>query len=185
MTNPQVRPVLLMDVDGVLAPFGSPLRPAGFDPVRFGAEELDLNPDHGRWLRTLETVYDPWWCTARFDDVCDTVAHALNAGTRWPVVDFAGTAWREPSGRHAVVRPVDVRSWKLPTVARLASTVWDARRIVWVDDDLLGADVVEWAKRRTARVAPTVLVRVEPSRGLTDEHLRTLLGDTLLKVVMP
>ncbi|MFG2087058.1 hypothetical protein [Spirillospora sp. NPDC048824] len=49
------RPLLLLDVDGVLNPFGSSRCPSGFaEHALFpGEEPVRINPGHGTWITEL------------------------------------------------------------------------------------------------------------------------------------
>jgi hypothetical protein len=50
------KPLLLLDVDGVLTPYAAPAQPANFRA--YTLEELVwLAPDHGDWLRPLCALF--------------------------------------------------------------------------------------------------------------------------------
>jgi hypothetical protein len=51
------RPLLLLDIDGVLNPFAAPGCPDGYaELVLFAGEEpVRVNPGHGGWLRERDT----------------------------------------------------------------------------------------------------------------------------------
>jgi hypothetical protein len=59
------------------------------------------------------------------------------------------------------------RGWKLPAID---AAIPAARPLAWVDDDH-GEAAAAWA---AARAGPTLLVRTDPSVGLTDAHVASL-----------
>jgi hypothetical protein len=68
-----MKPVLLMDVDGVLNPYGALPRKflkhgfvkhvIDFDGTGNDLVDVHLNQEHGRFLTTLSDHFDPYWCT--------------------------------------------------------------------------------------------------------------------------
>jgi hypothetical protein len=67
MTTAATKPVLLVDVDGVLNPSGFDQPPGGFTPNRFFPEDDDpalLAELHGEWLRELSHVFGMVWASA-------------------------------------------------------------------------------------------------------------------------
>jgi hypothetical protein len=60
------RPALLLDVDGVLNPYGTVTCPEGFteDGLFPGEEPVRLCPAHGEWITELRHVFDVAWATA-------------------------------------------------------------------------------------------------------------------------
>ncbi len=59
------RPVLLLDVDGVLNPF--PSTPDGYLEYSFfegDNEPVRLNPEHARWLQQLATRFEVAWASS-------------------------------------------------------------------------------------------------------------------------
>ena len=60
------------------------------------------------------------------------------------------------------------QTWKLPDVQGFVGD----RPLAWVDDDL-GPDAFAWAEQRET---PTLLIRTEPSVGLTEQDVGRLEG---------
>lgn len=150
------RPLLLVDVDGVISLFGfDPAQPpAGNFLIVDGVAHL-LSADAAEHLLALCEAFEPAWCTGWEEKANEYLPHALGLPGPWPYLEFAGPAV-SGSGH-----------WKLDAVERYAGT----RPLAWVDD---GHDdrTRAWAE---ARPAPTLLVCTEPGTGLTPEHRAQLL----------
>ena len=60
------RPLLLLDVDGVLNPYAAATCPDGYAEYEFfaGEEPVRVCPEHGRWLRELATRFELTWAIA-------------------------------------------------------------------------------------------------------------------------
>ena len=148
----QKPPYLLVDVDGVLAPFVFGAAPPGFDLHTVRASngrdyDVWLNPDHGRWLRTLEEHFELVWATG-WEHEAPRLLGPLLGLSDMPVIEFTH-------------RPVfGIPLWKLPDVAE------------WIDDDIDVA-VESWASRRTP---PTLLIRTDRTIGLTRRHVVELVA---------
>lgn len=144
-----MKPLLLLDVDGVLNPLGVRDAP-GFDEHRTGGVRVLLNPDHGRWLSGLSDAYDLTWATSWERDA-DLIAELIGLPLGLPVITFSNQS-----------------EWtvKLPDVVRHAGD----RRLAWVDDQL-GPDVHAWAASRSV---PTLLVETDSRVGLAPEHVERL-----------
>ncbi len=151
-------PLLLLDVDGVLAPFQGDV----LSMSRVGGEgfrRVDLDPQTGLretflWvsdannerLKNLSEVFEIVWATG-WADSANRVIGPLHALEELPVVELDYT--------------FDTPTWKLPSIEAF---VPDNRPCAWVDDDL-GSDAEQWADQRRA---PTLLVKCEPHIGLTE-----------------
>jgi hypothetical protein len=144
-----VKPLLLLDVDGVLNPLGVGEAP-GFVPYHLGGMRVLLSPEHGRWLSTLGDLYDLTWATSWERDA-DLIAEQIGLPMGLPVIVFT-----------------DQSEWtvKLPDVSRYVGD----RALAWVDDQI-GPDVLAWA---ATRLAPTLLVETDSRVGLTLEHVERL-----------
>jgi hypothetical protein len=171
-----VRPLLLVDVDGVLCPFGGPM-PDGYQAAQLGAEgDLRWSEQNAGRLERLAEVFDCAWCTARYDDVLTTIARLHGFGEDWPVVSFEGGAYKS-EGRYYIVRAELERdtTWKLPFVrVWLEQNGWEDRPLAWLDDDTT-RDVYLWEWERNQQQIPTLVWHVSPALGLTNtdtNHVR-------------
>lgn len=162
-----MKPLLLVDVDGVLNCFGS-LWTAEHEERAF--EVIDRAPygfrvriPKGTRERMAQLVerFEPVWATAWGDDAHGYFAERLALGPAWPVVSFS---------QAVVARD---RSWKWRSVEHFMNE--QDRPAAWVDDDLSPLDFA-WARDRCALGLPTLLVRTEAHVGLTDAHVSELLA---------
>ena len=153
MSDPR-RPVLLVDVDGVLNPFAFR---RGQEPPGFTAHDLLgyrvlLAPRHGVWLSALaaEGLFDLAWATTWEHDADKLIAPRVGLPAGLPVIAFdeAGS-W----GGY---------TWKLAAVDAFVA----GRACAWIDDDL-GGDAHAWAARREAAGLATLLISPDPAIGLT------------------
>ena len=150
-----VRPLLFVDIDGVLNPYDGPC-PTGFEEHQlFGDEErVRVCPSHSAWLHELAESYDLAW------------------GSSWTETDRAllGEVLPLPAfvGAVALPRGQFDPALKLPAVELVAGD----RPLAWIDD-LFGPPHLAWA---AARAAPTLLVPIDPAQGLSRTHVDQLLA---------
>ncbi len=139
-------PALLLDVDGVLNPYGTGKCPDGFTEHDLfpGEEPVRLCLAHGEWISELRRVFDVAWATAWNDDANRLLAPLLGIAAL-PVVTMPSPPFQ----------PRD----KVPPIARFAGQ----RPAVWIDD-LHPAEAWTWS---AGRPEPTLLIRVAPAIGLT------------------
>ncbi|KAA2247685.1 hypothetical protein F0L68_40030 [Solihabitans fulvus] len=169
-TAPLARPAILVDVDGPLNPFAAKpeRRPRGYATHRLHPRDSPwehtsrplrvwLHPQHGRWLLDLaeDTGAELVWATTWEHEANRLLAPILGLPSL-PVIDFDGQGQRHHGGHHG----------KLPAVAEWAGD----RPIAWLDDEFQPLDS-SWARQRTARGAPTLLVQVDPRAGVQPHHL--------------
>ena len=172
------KPVLLVDVDGVISLFGfeSNARPPGTWLNVDGIVHF-LSADAARHLLALAEHYDLVWCTGWEEKANDYLRPALGLPTPLPFLTFGAPAFAPtigkqeaggggqqpgagPHGEHA-------GHWKLPAVAAFLGP---DRPAAWVDDTFT-ADCFEWARRRSG---PTLLVPTDPPTGLAAQHAQRL-----------
>jgi hypothetical protein len=146
------KPVLLIDVDGVLSVFG---------------HGLDTSPGRGRWLgvdgiphflsesaaeplRRLANRFDCVWCTGWEERADEHLRRHYGLDRPFPHLSFP----RAPAGAH----------WKLGSI----DAAFGAERpLAWIDDTL-DAACRAWAR---GRLGPTLLVPTDPAVGLHDDHV--------------
>ncbi len=140
------RPALLLDVDGVLNPYGTATCPEGFTEYDLfrGEEPVRLCPAHGEWISELRHVFDVAWATAWNDDANRLLAPLLGIAAL-PVVTMPPPPFQ----------PRD----KVPPIARFAAR----RPAVWIDD-LHPEQAWRWS---AGRREPTLLIPIAPAAGLT------------------
>jgi len=143
-------PLVFLDVDGVLLPFGAAAPVTATDsPV------ARIDPRQGPRLARLPA--ELVWATTWMEEANDTLAPVLGL-PRLPVLDPPDpTAEDGYFGLH----------WKTRAIVDRAA----GRAFAWVDDEITAADR-EWVRDRHA--APALLLRVDAHRGLTAEDLDAL-----------
>ncbi len=151
------RPLLLIDVDGVISLFG-------FDPARPPAGRFELvdgiahflSATAGKHLRELAHDFELAWCTGWEEKANEYLPLALDIPAALPYVTF-----------DLIERPVSAH-WKLRAIDAYAGP---SRPLAWIDD-AHDERCAAWAQ---ARGAPTLLVASEPAVGLTGAHVAELL----------
>ena len=174
------RPLLFLDVDGVLNAFGAwevvdpslhmslanVRAPEGFRRATADGYELLLRPEHVAWLAALQARVDVVWATMWQDRAPAALAPVLGIGADWPWIDFAATQGFRSHQRTGE----GIGSYKFPGVVAAAGD----RPLVWIDDDLEPA-IYDWAAGRTEDGVPTLLVQPSPAEGWTAaEHAAVL-----------
>jgi hypothetical protein len=149
-------PLLLIDVDGVISLFGFEQTepPEGRFVVVDGIPHL-ISGRAGRRLARLAEAYECVWCTGWEDRAEEHLPRLLGLPGGWAHLTFATAPG---AGEH----------WKLEAIEAHAGP---ERPVAWIDDDH-DASCERWAD---ARPGPTLLIPTDPSVGLTDEHVTTLL----------
>src|SRR5689334_11279557 len=88
------KPLLLLDVDGVLIPYAAPKQPDGFEQHILQGEQVWLAPHHGAWLRPLCDRFQLVWATGWEHDANRLIGPILGL-PELPVIEFD----RDASGR--------------------------------------------------------------------------------------
>ncbi|WP_107654991.1 HAD domain-containing protein [Nocardia suismassiliense] len=154
MTNEE-RPLLFLDVDGPLLPFG---KSAHVNPIPH-THLARLRPEVGRQLAALPC--DLVWATTWNEDANTEIAPRLGL-PQLPVV-----AWPDSSEDHQHEDQWFGLHWKTRTLVAWAAS----RPFIWIDDELTDSDR-EWVT--TNHPGPALLHHVEPSRGLDNEDFTIL-----------
>ena len=159
MTGRDPRPLLLLDVDGVLVPFGFAPgeRPDGTVLTVHGTEHVVLATAAAH-LRTLAEHFAVTWCTGWREAANRHLLDALRLTAPLADVAFPDELAATPQA-----------SWKLQAIDAHAGP--DAA-LAWVDD-AFDADCERWA---AARPGETHLERTDPAVGLTDGGVANLVA---------
>jgi len=150
-----VKPLLFVDVDGVLSLFGFAELPGPLSWVDGVAHYIP--PDSGPRLERLAERYDLVWATGWEEKANEYLPHLLRLPFReLPTLSFDGRA------------VFGTAHWKLGAIDEYAA----GRPLAWIDDSM-DEECREWAR---SRGAPTLLIETESPVGLTDEHVEHLLA---------
>jgi hypothetical protein len=158
------RPLLLVDIDGVISLFG------GWTGPGAGAERTDgalhsiegmlhfLSFTAAAHLLELSSEYELVWASGWEERADEYLPHLLGLPRGLPFLRFQRAVGRS----HA--------HWKLDAIDAYAAE----RPLAWIDDALDDA-CRDWAHARSG-TAPTLLVQTEPRRGLTGSEAALLSG---------
>ena len=163
MTPAGARPLLLVDIDGVISLFRTPPADGGFTPVEGSFHSIEgiphfLSSTAAGHLLDLAGLYDLVWCSGWEERADEHLPHLLGLPARLPHLSFD----RDVGGRTRHSRA----HWKLEAIDTYAGT----RPLAWIDDahdDACRA----WAQERPS---PTLLVATEPAVGLTAPEAQAL-----------
>ena len=158
MTNGTTRPILFVDVDGVLSLFGfTPDIRELPGPLHWvdGVAHC-IPPSVGPRLVRLADDFELVWATGWEDRANEHLPFLLKLPFEsLPVLRFDGRA------------VFGSAHWKLDAIDEYAGD----RAAAWIDDNIDEA-CMAWAD---SREAPTLIVETLPAVGLTDEHVDHLL----------
>ncbi|MGV9253246.1 HAD domain-containing protein [Streptomyces sp. NPDC003697] len=162
MTSVTRRPLLFLDVDGPLIPFGSssdhPQPPAvssAASPDQGNPLLTRLDPGIGSCLMTLDC--DLVWATTWLEEANEVVSPRIGL-PRLPVVEWPTSCSDEgPRGLH----------WKTRPLVEWAG----GRPFIWVDDEISAMDHLWVAAQHPG---PSLLHRVDPTKGLMDADFSAL-----------
>jgi hypothetical protein len=149
------RPILAVDIDGVISLFGSEEKP---DPTTTRFQLVDGVPHlislvAGDRLRRLSESFELVWASG-WEDKANFYLPQLLGLPELPHVGFDGAA--RSGGAH----------WKLGPLQAYG----EGRALAWIDDNF-DQSCYDWAERRAE---PTLLVLTEPQLGLEEGHVDAL-----------
>ncbi|MET8952665.1 HAD domain-containing protein [Streptomyces sp. NPDC004393] len=164
MTSAAERPILFLDVDGPLIPFGtsSGHRQAAASDSSSSLDQGNpllerLDPGIGPRLMALDCHLV--WASTWMQEANEAVAPRIGL-PRLPVVEWPDAcADAGPRGLH----------WKTRHLVEWA----DGRPFIWVDDEI-GAMDRQWVA--ASRPAPSLLHHVDQTKGLQDADFSALAG---------
>ena len=149
------RPLLLVDIDGVISLFG--FDHARAPEGRFVAVDgilHYLSASAGGHLRRLGEHFELAWCSGWEEKANEHLPLALDLPGPFPYVPLDGPRLTQAH-------------WKLASIDTFAGA---QRPVAWIDD-AHDPDTEAWAHRRPG---PTLLVRTAPPIGLTEADVRVL-----------
>jgi hypothetical protein len=154
------RPLLMVDVDGVISLFSDGWGTGGTGATQPGSFHSIEGMPHflsataATHLLALAEDFEMVWASGWEERADEHLPHLLGLPQRLPFLRFARAVDR--ANAH----------WKLDAIDAFAG----ARPLAWIDD-ALGPACEEWA---LARAAPTLLVQTDPRQGLTAVEARRL-----------
>jgi HAD domain in Swiss Army Knife RNA repair proteins len=152
------RPVLAVDVDGVISLFGfeEPLTEAPGELHLIDGMAHCISKEAGERLSRLADHYELIWATGWEERANDYLPQLLGLPEELPYLTFGGKA------------QFGTAHWKVDAISDYAGD----RPLAWIDDS------IDDSCRRWARVreAPTLLVEVDSRRGLEEAHVDALIA---------
>jgi len=151
------RPILFVDVDGVISVFGFPID----EPPPGSFHTIDgivhcISERAGDRLARLASAFDLVWATGWEEKANEYLPHLLNLDGDLPVLSFDGRA------------VFGSAHWKVDAIDAYAAD----RPAAWIDD-FIDETCREWAERRSA---PTLLIETDSATGITDGDVEKLLA---------
>jgi HAD domain in Swiss Army Knife RNA repair proteins len=159
VTDATNRPILFLDVDGVISLFGfAPDAGPLPGPLHWIDGIAHFIPEEvGKRLVRLADSFELVWATGWEERANEHLPFILGLPFGdLPCLTFEGRA------------VFGSAHWKLDAIAEYAAD----RPAAWIDDNI-DDDCAAWAESRSF---PTLLVQTDPAVGLTDEHVEELLG---------
>lgn len=187
MTVAFTKPLLMLDVDGVLNPWqlatpNGHTAGAGFTKYLLPADEAEeaaglatmpvlLSSVHGEMLRALSESFDLVWATTWEDMANRHISPLLGLPTdlpvvHWPDEDTRRAEWRAGHGN---------RAWKTRFLVEWLDEHAPGRPWAWVDDEVTRYDRT-WVKQHylVHPAAPYLVVRVNRKTTLTQAECTRL-----------
>jgi hypothetical protein len=166
------KPLLLVDIDGVLSLFGFPPHAPPEGSLHFidGLPHF-LSSTAARHLLALVSLFELVWCSGWEEKADEHLPHLLGLPRGLPHLSFGGRSDAGDAGATGAAAGKSIHGhWKLAAIDAYAGL----RPLAWIDDCLDEA-CHAWAD---ARAAPTLLVQTTPASGLTEREASELVGWT-------
>jgi hypothetical protein len=154
------RPLLMVDIDGVISLFATPAGGSSGATAADGSfHSIDgiphfLSSTAAAHLLALAPLFDLVWASGWEERANEHLPHLLGLPAALPFLRFA----RSPGRANA--------HWKLEAIDTYAA----GRPLAWIDD-AFNAACHSWAEERASA---TLLVRTDPEHGLTAREARDL-----------
>ena len=179
--NQNEKPLLLIDIDGVLNLFDAwvpsgpaywttngvrkqpKVAPAHLVETVAQGYSLLLNPDHPEMFEELAEMGELVWATM-WQSSAYLFGQKAGFGVDWDYIDFDSYKTEYQYGTQRRIGN-GVGTYKHPGIV---DTLGD-RPGVWVDDDMT-PEQHAWAQRRTEAGIPTLFIQPDPQFGMTWEH---------------
>ena len=166
--HPAPKPLLMVDIDGVLSLFG--FSPG--DPPEGSLHFIEgiphfLSAAAARHLLALVSLFELVWCSGWEEKADEHLPHLLGLPRGLPHLSFGGRSDAGDAGDTGAAASKSIHGhWKLAAIDAYAGI----RPLAWIDDCIDDA-CHAWAEARTA---PTLLVQTAPTQGLTEREAARL-----------
>lgn len=179
LRNRMKKPILLLDIDGVIAPWPSKL---GFDQDTHWYDEangIHMRRDLPDLIKKLATIVELQWGTAWEREANSRVLQHLGLTNPLPFIEFhdyedlgdtiAELVEKEDGHYHVIHGAGGNNTWKLPWIERFCRAN-PGRAIVWIDDEI-EQDAQDFA---ASREEPTLFVKTNGLVGLDETHIEEI-----------